>query len=166
MIDQDQEYINHNFTWMPSEIADCPCDTCQDQIDREAALEREAIWPWKLNWRVHLLKGGRPATCPCGGYLKTVQDFNPKKKEMFFNTEPHIMIQIYGQKTLGDGVYFAGVTDIAMHLECGINPIGPDNRSAWDMESRAQDVLTLESLPDRAVLKIRSLARAAHKSSG
>jgi hypothetical protein len=163
--DQDSGYINHNFTWMPSEITDCPCDECQDHIDREAALERESIWPWRLNWRVHLLKGGKPATCPCGEYLKTVQDFNPKKKEMYLHTEPHIMVQVYGKKSLGDGIYYPGVSDVAMHLKCGARPINPDDRSAWDMETQSMNVLILESLPGRAITKIRNLSIAAHKSS-
>ena len=156
---QDPGYVNHDFTWMPSDMADCPCDECQDQIDREAARERKAIWPWRLNWRVHILKGGKPGTCPCGEYLETVQDWDHKKKEIYFRTEPHILVQVYGQKSLGDGFYFTAVTDIPMHIKCGTKVINSENRIDWDMETRAKDVLVLESLPDQAKAKIRSLSR-------
>jgi len=138
---RDGILINHNFTWMPWEREDCPCSECQDQLDREEVLDREAMWPHKEDYTIGLTNSGS-GTCPCGKAIEQFQDYSQAKKSRIVSAIRHVLVSFY---TDSGGEYtYKTVTKVRVHRWCVL-----ETRENLDMENQVRNILLLEGLPDK-----------------
>jgi len=153
--DSDLDYIAayHDFTWMPGDPEDCPCDECQAQVDRELIRDRTSVWQYKRDWHISKTRDVPTRSCVCGKVIDSIAQYNSKKKTNTRSSVSHILIQTFGPIDIGDGIPFSGVTRIHTHTECAAKL-----RGDLDMENQARSILVIESLPDLAQYQLKSMS--------
>jgi len=130
-------YPNHDFTWMPKDREDCPCNECQDFLDREEDLDRQAVWPHKEDYTIGLSDSGF-GTCPCGKLIEQFNNYSTTRKVRVVSAIRHVLVSFYTITSLG----YKGVIKVRVHRWCVL-----ESREDLDTQNKVRDILLLEGLP-------------------